>query len=413
MNFKKVELICTGSELVSSKNNSYVPLFAARLRPLGFRIYREHSVGDDKKAIAKLLNCGLNNADLVITCGGLGPTFDDLTRQGVAKALGRKLIYSKYAEQILKCDYNLSVLPPNFKDQCLIIEGAKMVENANGTAFGQIITVGKKMIVVLPGPQGEWAPMFDTFMADNIKEFFRVKEGVIGMLRLKAADVREVQTENLLEPVRRRFPDADYTILGGANIVEFSFITSGERPAGTAAKLAAIEKACRKILGDKIYGTGDDTLESVVGGLLKERKATVSLAESCTGGAVADALTNVPGSSAYFRGGVTAYANSVKESILGVKKSTLEKYGAVSAECAAEMAESSRRLFKTDYAAAVTGIAGPDGGTKEKPVGLVHFAVSGRGMKTRTFTRNFQRSRERIKRCSVNFALDALRKIIQ
>ena len=413
MKFKKAELICTGSELLSSKNNRYVPLFAAKLRPLGFRLYREHSVVDDQKAIAKMVTCGLNNADLVITCGGLGPTFDDLTRQGVAKALGRKLVYSKYAEQILKSDYNLPVLPPNFKDQCLIIEGAKMVENANGTAFGQIIAAGKKMIVVLPGPQGEWAPMFDMFMADNIREFFRVKEGCVGMLRLKAADLREVQTEKLLEPVRRRFPDADYTILGGANIVEFSFIAEGERPKETAAKLAAIERACRKVLGDKIYGTGDDTLEQVVGARLKEKKATVALAESCTGGAVADALTNVPGSSAYFLGGVTAYANSVKESLLGVKKSTLQKYGAVSEECAAEMAESALRLFGTDYAAAVTGIAGPDGGTKEKPVGLVYFAAAGRGLKTRTYTRNFRNSREHIKRCSVNFALDALRKIIQ
>ena len=413
MKFKKVELICTGSELVSSKSNSYVPLFAARLRPLGFRIYREHSVGDDKKAIAKMVNCGMNNADLVITCGGLGPTFDDLTRQGVAKALGRKLIYSKYAEQILKSDYDLPVLPPNFKDQCLIIDGAKMVENANGTAFGQILTIGKKMIIVLPGPQSEWVPMFDTFMTDNIKEFFKVKEGAIGMLRLKAADLREVQTEKLLEPVMRRFPDAGYTILAGANIVEFSFIVSGARPGDTALRLAAIEKACRKILGGRIYGTGEDTLEAVVGALLKKRGTTVALAESCTGGAVADALTNVPGSSSYFRGGVAVYSNESKVSVLGVKKSTIIKHGAVSEQCAAEMAERVRDLFKTDYAASVTGIAGPDGGTKEKPVGRVYFAVAGRGMKTRTFTRDFRHTRGHIKRCSVNFTLDALRKIIQ
>lgn len=413
MNFKKAELICTGSELVSCKSNSYVPLFAARLRPLGFRIYREHSVGDDLKAIAKMVNCGLNNAELVITCGGLGPTFDDLTRQGAARALGRKLVHSKYAEQILKSDYGLPVLPPNFKNQCLIIDGAKMVENANGTAFGQIIAVGKKLLVVLPGPRNEWEPMFDTFMADNIKEFFKVKEGTVGMLRLKAAGLREVQAEKLLKPVMRRFPDADYTVLAGPDIVEFSFIVSGKRAGETAAKLSGIEKACRKILGGRIYGAGEDTLEETVGALLKKRKATVSLAESCTGGAVADALTNVPGSSAYFRGGVTVYSNSSKVSVLGVKKSMLVKHGAVSAECAAAMAERVRRLFKTDYAASVTGIAGPDGGTKEKPVGLIYFAVAGRGMKTRTFTRNFRSTRGHIKSCSVNFALDALRKIIQ
>ena len=413
MDFKKAELICTGSELVSCKNNRYVPLFAARLRPLGFRIYREHSVGDDLKAIAKIVNCGLNNADLVITCGGLGPTFDDLTRQGVASALGRKLFHSKYAEQILKSDYDLTVLPPNFTNQCLIIDGAKMVENANGTAFGQIITVEKKMIVVLPGPQSEWVPMFDTFITDNIKEFFRVKEGSVGMLRLKVADIREVAAEKLLEPVMRRFPDADYTILAGANIVEFSFTVTGKRPGETTAKLSMIEKTCRKILGNRIYGAGDEILEEVVGALLKKKKATVALAESCTGGAVADALTNVPGSSAYFCGGVTVYSDISKESVLGVKKSTIVKHGAVSAQCAAEMAERARSLFSADYAAAVTGIAGPDGGTKWKPVGLVYFAVAGRGIKTRTFTRNFRSTRGHIKRCSVNFVLDALRKVIQ
>jgi nicotinamide-nucleotide amidase len=174
-----------------------------------------------------------------------------------------------------------------------------------------------------------------------------------------------------------------------------------------------MEKACRKILGDRIYGTGETTLEETVGALLKKKKATIALAESCTGGAVGDAITNVPGSSAYFCGGVTIYFTRSKESVLGVKRSTLVKHGAVSTQCAAEMAERVRRLFKTDYAASVTGIAGPDGGTKDKPVGLVHFAVAGRGIKTRTFTRNFRHNREHIKRCAVNFALDALRKIIQ
>jgi len=413
MDFKKAELICTGSELVSSKSNRYVPLFAAKLRPLGFRIYREHSVGDDLKAIAKLVTCGLNSADLVLTCGGLGPTFDDLTRQGVARALGRKLAYSKYAEQILKSNYNLRELPPNFKNQCLIMDGAKMVENANGTAFGQIVAVGKKLLVVLPGPQSEWAPMFDTFIADNIKEFFKLKEGDIRTLRLKVAGLLEVAAEKLMKPVMRRFPDAQYTILAGANIAEFSFTVSGKQPGEAAAKISDIEKTCRKILGGTIYGTDEDTLEEAVGAILKKKRATVALAESCTGGAVADALTDVPGSSAYFIGGVTAYSARAKESLLGVKKSTILKEGAVSARCAAEMAEGARRLFKTDYAVSVTGIAGPDGGTKEMPVGLVCFAVAGRGIKTRTFTRNFRHTRGEIKRCSVNFALDALRKIIQ
>lgn len=406
-------MICTGSELVSSKTNRYVPLFSARLHPLGFRIFREHSVGDDLKAIAKTVLCGLNNADLVITCGGLGPTFDDLTRQGAAKALGKKLFYSKHAEQILKDVYNLKELPPNFKNQCLMIAGARPLRNANGTAFGQIITVGKKMLLLLPGPQSEWIPMFDDLAAGAIRDFFRVRAGQIKTLRLKISDIWEVEAEKLLQPVMRRFTDTDYTVLAGPNIAEFAFTVSGKNQGEAAAKLAAVEKACRKKLGDRIYGTGEDTLEGTVGALLTQKKATISLAESCTGGAVADALTDIPGSSAYFCGGVTAYSNKSKETVLGVRRNTLLKYGAVSAECAAEMAECARRLFKTDYSAAVTGIAGPGGETKEKPVGLVCFAVAGSAINTRTFTRSFRHTRAHIKRCSVNFILDSLRKIIQ
>jgi nicotinamide-nucleotide amidase len=413
MALKKAELICTGSELVSFKNNRYVPLFADRLRGLGFRIFREHSVGDDREAIAGLVKCGLGNAELVITCGGLGPTFDDLTRQGIARALGLKLVYSKYAAQILRTRYGSGVLPPNLKDQCFILSGAKMVENANGSAFGQIITLGKKMLIVLPGPEHEWTPMFDGFMTDDIKEFFKVREGNVLTMRLKIAGLWESQAEKILKPVRRKFPYADCTILAGPGIAEFSFTVSGKTPGETAARLSAMRAACAKALGRNIYGYGDDTLEGVVGALLKKKRRTLALAESCTGGAAADAITNVPGSSDYFIGGVAAYSNKAKESVLGVKKNVLLAHGAVSAKCAAAMAEGARRLFKTDYAASATGIAGPDGGTMEKPVGLVHFAVAGRGIKTRTFTRNFRHTRINIKRCSVNFILDALRKLIQ
>ncbi len=413
MALRKAELICTGSELVSFKNNRYVPLFAARLRELGFRLFREHSVSDDRNAIAKLVNCGLGNADLVITCGGLGPTFDDLTRQGIARALGIRLAFSKHAAQILRARYGTGVLPPNLKDQCFILSGAKMVENANGSAFGEIITLGKKMLIVLPGPEYEWTPMFDGFMAGEIKEFFKVRDGNVRTMRLKIAGLWETQAEKMLEPARRNFPDADCTILAGPGVAEFSFTVSGKTPGETAGRFSAMHAACRKALGRNIYGAGDDTLEGVLGALLKKKQRTLALAESCTGGAVADAITNVPGSSDYFLGGITTYSNSAKERTLGVKKSVLMSHGAVSTKCAAAMAEGARRLFGTDYAAAVTGVAGPGGGTREKPVGLVHFAVAGRGMKTRTFTRSFRHTRLHIKRCSVNFILDTLRKIIQ
>lgn len=413
MRFKKAELVCTGSELLSAKVNSYVPLFAAKLDALGFRLAGERTVGDDARAVAGAINRALREADLALACGGLGPTFDDVTRQAAAKALGLRLGHSKYAERILRADYGLKKLPPNFRNQCLILDGAKMVENGNGTAFGQIVTSGRKMLVLLPGPLNEWSPMFDGFVADAIKEFFRTGEGMIGTRRLKIAGLREVQTEKRLRPVMRRFRDADYTVLAGPYTAEFAFTVKGRDRRETAAGIAAIEKACRRRLKDTVYGAGGDTLEETVGKLLKAEGATVSVAESCTGGALGSALTDVPGSSDYFLGGAVAYSNKAKERLLGVRAGTILKHGAVSEECAAEMARGAKKLFRTDYAAAVTGIAGPGGGTAERPVGLVCFAVAGPGGKISSFSRNFRHNRAFIKQCAVNAALDALRKIIQ
>lgn len=412
MKFRKAEVVCTGSELLSSRVNLYIPAFAERLLKAGFRIQREHCVGDNLRDIAATVAGALRGADLVVTCGGLGPTFDDLTRQAVAKALGRKLVYSKYAEKVLRARYGLTELRPNMKNQCYIIEGAEMVDNPNGTAFGLLLAEKRKLVALLPGPRQEWEPMFDAVILGAVKKFFRVKEGTVRSLALKIADLWEVQTENLLKPVTSRFRDAEYTILAGPNIAEFSFTVGGKNAKETAGKLARIEKACRKILGENIYGTDGDTPESVAGGLLAKKGRTLSLAESCTGGLMADLVTNVPGSSEYFMGGIAAYSNAAKEKLLGVKKSTILKYGAVSKECAVEMAVNCRRLFATDYAVAVTGIAGPSGGTPERPVGLVHFAVAGPG-KTRHFRKNFRGPRTVIKRCSANFALDVLRKTIK
>ena len=404
--------MCTGSELLASRVNIYVPAFAQRLIKVGFRIQREHCVGDNLNDIAGTVACALRSADLVLVCGGLGPTFDDVTRQAVAKVLGRKLVYSAYAERTLRANYNLTGFSPNMKDQCYIIAGAALANNANGTAFGQMLTEKRKMIVLLPGPRPEWEPMFDAVILGGIKKFFKVKEGLVRSLTLKIAGLWEVQTENLLKPVTSRFKDAVYTILAGPNISEFSFTVSGKSPGAAAVRLARIEKACRKILGGNIYGTGGDTLASVVGGLLAEKGATLSLAESCTGGLAADLLTDVPGASEYFMGGVVVYSNASKEQLLGVKKGTLLEYGAVSKECATELAVNCRKLFKTDYAAAITGIAGPSGGTAEKPVGLVHFALAAAG-KTAHFSANFRGPRATVKSCAVNFALDALRKVIK
>ncbi len=405
MNTGKAEIICTGSELLSGKLNLYVPLFHERLTPLGFAITREQSSGDSLASIRGCVRSALKSAELVLVCGGLGPTFDDLTRQAAAAALGRRLVYSKGCAQILAFNYKLKTLPPNFKNQCLLLEGAKPLENSNGTAFGQIITQGRKMLVLLPGPRKEWEPMFPHFLDAEISSFFG--RPPIRQLKLKIAGLWETQAEKLLRPVMRRFPRAAFTILAGPGTVEF--LLSGDDSGGMVGRAGA---ACRKALGAKLYGEGEDTLASAAGARLRARGKTLAAAESCTGGLAAQLITSVPGSSAYFLGGAVTYSNRAKIKILGVRAGTLKARGAVSAECAREMAAGARKVFASDYAFSVTGIAGPDGGTEEKPAGLVYFGLAGpRGVKV--FRRQFRGARSLVRACAANFILDKLRKVIK
>ena len=399
------EIVCTGSELLSGKLNLYVPLFHERLGPLGFRITREQSSGDSLRGIQDSLAAALRRADLVVACGGLGPTFDDLTRQAAAAALGRKLVYSRGCEKILAFNYGLKKLPPNFRNQCLLVEGAKALENTAGTAFGQVLTRGRKMLVLLPGPRREWEPMFPNFLDAEIAAFFRHRPS--RLVKLHAAGLWETQAERLLRPVMARFRGLDFTILAGPGTVDF--LISGDDSRGAVSRA---EAACRKALGRALYGQGEETPAAAAGNRLLAAGRTLAGAESCTGGLVSKLITDLPGSSSWFLGGCVAYSNAVKAAILGVKPPTLSRHGAVSAECAAEMAAGARRRFAADYAFSVTGIAGPDGATPGKPVGLVYFGLAGpRG--TRTFRRQFRGSREVIRLFAANFILDELRKFIK
>jgi nicotinamide-nucleotide amidase len=400
----KAEIVCTGSELLSGKLNLYVPLFQERLAPLGFAIAREQSSGDSLASIKDCISGALRRADLVIACGGLGPTFDDLTRQAAAAALGRRLVRSAACEKILSINFRLKKLPPNFRDQAILVEGAKALENTNGTAFGQVLTRGGKMLVLLPGPRREWEPMFPNFLDEEIRAFFR-RPG-LAQVKLRAAGLWETQAERLLRPAMKRFKGLDFTILAGPGTVDF--IVRG--PGGAAVEKAAA--LCRRLLGPAVYGEGEATLASAAGAALKAAGSTVSCAESCTGGLAAQLITDIPGSSEWFNGGVVAYSNAAKSRLLGVKTSTLARRGAVSSETAKEMADGARKAFRSGYAFSVTGIAGPDGGTPEKPVGLVWFGLAGpRG--TRTFRRQFRGTRAFVRACAANFILDELRKVIK
>ena len=401
----RAEIVCTGSELLGGKLNLYVPLFHERLSTLGFRIAREQSSGDSLAEIRDCLAGALKRSDLVIACGGLGPTFDDLTRRAAAAALGRRLVYSKACEKILSLNYGLKKLPPNFRDQCLLVEGAKALENTCGTAFGQVLARGRKMLVLLPGPRKEWEPMFPNFLDEELRAFFR--RAPLTQVKLRAAGLWETQAEKLLRPVMRRARGLEFTILAGPGTVDF--IISGDDASGAVARAAA---AGRRLLGGFLYGEGAATPASAAGEKLKAGKKTVSCAESCTGGLAAELITDIPGSSAWFSGGVVAYSNSAKSKLLGVRSATLKAKGAVSAETAREMAAGARKVFGSDHAFSVTGIAGPDGGTPAKPVGLVYFGLAGpRGVKV--FRKRFRGTRGFIRACAAAFILDELRKAVE
>ncbi|MCX5785795.1 MAG: nicotinamide-nucleotide amidohydrolase family protein [Elusimicrobia bacterium] len=400
----KAEIICTGSELLSGKLNLYVPLFYEKLFPLGFEITREQSSGDSLRGIADCIQGALKATDLVLVCGGLGPTFDDLTRQAAAAALKKKIVYSKTLAAGLKKKYGLKKLPPNLRDQCLKLDGAKAIENRNGTAAGQEIRLKNKMVVLLPGPLKEWEPMFEDALNADLKTFFSLKNAAPKRIKLKISGMGEAAAANLLRPVMERFKEARYTILAGPWTAEF-IITANSR-------ITEIEKACRGIMDDKIYGINDDTLEGAAGALLTKAGLTLSCAESCTGGLLSSLITDISGSSAYFKGSALTYSNTAKTRLLKVRPETLKKHGAVSEPCAREMALGAKKLFSSDYAVAVTGTAGPAGGTQQKPVGTVCFALAG-PEKTTTFTKHFLGARTFIKRCAANFALDELRKIIE
>jgi nicotinamide-nucleotide amidase len=247
--------------------------------------------------------------------------------------------------------------------------------------------------------------MFSSFLNPEIKSFFG--RPPVRQLKLKAAGLWETQAEKLLRPVMRRFPRAAFTILAGPGTVEF--ILSGDDSGGMIGRAGA---ACRKALGAKLYGEGEETLAGAAGAKLKAREKTLAAAESCTGGLTSQLITDIPGSSAYFLGGAVVYSNAAKNKILGVSAGTLKKQGAVSAECAREMAAGAKKVFGSDYAFSVTGIAGPGGGTEEKPAGLVYFGLAApRGVKV--FRRQFRGARPFVRACAANFILDELRKVIK
>ncbi len=383
----EIELINTGSELLLGRVlNTHQQWLCRRLADLGHNVARQVAVPDTARDIQQAVRESLARADFVIVTGGLGPTSDDITRELIAELLGKKLIRDEKVFAHIKNYFAARnrLMPANNDVQAMVPEGAIVLDNPNGTAPGLAMKVesnnfraDKKSswLVMLPGPPRELRPMFDDFVTPILRREFPLDVPfVCRTLRTGGIGESAVQ-EKIQSPLAA-------LVAGGLEIGYCARV--GQVDVRLTARCADAEKIVRageavvqNIFAANIYGFDDEEIEQVVVRLLTERKKTLVLAESCTGGFIANKITNVPGASAVFLGGVVSYANSAKEKFLGVRAETLTAHGAVSEAVAREMAIGAREKFNSDFAIAVTGIAGPGGGTAEKPVGTVFIALAG------------------------------------
>ncbi len=407
-----VETVTIGNELLDgTRTDSNSVYLGSRLTQLGAAVLRVTTVPDAVDAIEDAVGRALDRVDVVITTGGLGVTADDRTKQAVARLMGRKLVLDDRVLERLRAHYEArnTPMPEAGVAQAMIPEGARAIDNQRGTAPGLLFEREGKLLFVLPGVPAELRAMFENFVAPFL-------EGR-GLKRLAAE--RVLRTTGLPEPevakrvaaVARRLARTEVAYLPSATGVDLRIIGRGQTAEEAARTAEASQEKLAATLGPFVYARGDESLERVVGYLLSMGGRTVSVAESCTGGRLGWRLTRVPGSSDYFLGGVIAYSDGLKKRLLGVRAALLRKHGAVSREVAEEMAIRVREKCGSDYGLSVTGIAGPGGGSKEKPVGLVYVAVADE-REVRVRELRLSGGRAAVRSASAQGALDLLRRVL-
>jgi len=407
---RSAEILTIGTEILLGDlvdtNSAYL---GGRLAALGVSIYRHTTVGDNAERITAALREAASRADLVITTGGLGPTSDDLTNQCLGEAAGREMV--EYPEARRHVDemfrrFGREPTPSNYK-QALFPEDSKLIPNPVGTAMGAMLELDGALVATFPGVPGEMRQMFEDTLELLIRER---SEGAIVSRTLWFTGIGE---SALAEQVQDLLDTSDPTVapLAGQGKVRLRITTRANTIEEAEKKINPVADEILTRLGDYYFGEDDETLESALGKLLIERGATLALAESCTGGLLAKRLTDGAGASAYFVEGLVTYSNESKEHLLGVPNDLLVEHGAVSEPVAGAMAEGVRKVAGTNYGLSVTGVAGPDGGSEEKPVGLVFVGISdAEGTEVERLDLSaWRRSREAIRERSANRAFDVLR----
>ena len=412
----RAAIIAVGSEMLTpSKMDTNSLFITEQLNLLGIQVAFKSIVGDDRGDLEAAVREALARVDLLVCCGGLGPTDDDLTRPVVAEIVQRPLVEDESITSRIRARFQGRGLemPDINRRQAMVPAGARVLPNANGTAPGLWLEHNGRVVLLLPGPPRELKPM----MTNVAETLLRERAGGMSLVRrvIKLTGRSESHTEEAVQPLyaewsRARVPIAA-TILASLGQIELHLSACcGARADAESALDAAVEQV-RGVLGLYVYSTDGRGLEDVLGAMLADRKLTVAIAESCTGGLIASRLTDVPGSSRYVERGVVSYSNAAKTELLGVPVEMLEAHGAVSEPVATAMADGIRSRSRVDIGIGVTGIAGPDGGTAEKPVGMVCIAAaSAAGTRVRTF--RFVGGREMVKFQASQAALDMVRRML-
>jgi nicotinamide-nucleotide amidase len=406
---KKAGIVSIGNELLNGRtvdtNAAYI---AGRLRTISLPVVGVHSVPDEESAIERALALAAGEADVVVTTGGLGPTDDDLTRQAFARFLGVELVLRPDLLEKIKQFFDRRGIEMSARNsiQACIPQGAAAMENERGTAPGIRARKGGKWLFALPGVPSEMRHMLDTQVLPELR--LVVSGQAVAVRRLKCFGVGESGIAEMIGDAmqRGRNPLVNCTVHAG--VISLEVVATAADRAEAEEMAEREERSLRTALGTLVYGTNDQTLGEVVGEGLVRTGQTLAVAESCTGGLLAELITDIPGSSRYFTYGWVTYSNEAKCRELEVPREMIDTYGAVSEQVARAMAQGARRKAGTDYAIAITGIAGPGGGSEQKPVGLVYIAVDNRdGTDTSRYVFSFDRSSVRLR--AAQTALNTLR----
>jgi nicotinamide-nucleotide amidase len=410
------EIIAVGSEMLTPYRQDTNSLFLTKqLNELGVIVAFKTVVGDNFDHLTGVARTAIGRSEIIIITGGLGPTEDDLTRECVAAALGVELkrdhaivtaMYKRFAERRIS-------MPPNNAKQADVIEDAIVLHNRRGTAPGQYLETEvdgePRIIILLPGPPHELEALWTHECMPRLRE--SVPPAAIATTVLKTAMLPESAADARTAPIYKKYPNVETTVLASQGQVEFHLRAVASTKEEAQAAVDDLAGELEEELDDAVFSTGGESLEEIVGYYLQMRNQKLAVAESCTGGMVAERITSVPGSSRFFVGGAVVYSNDLKTLFADIPPLMIESHGAVSKEVALALAENIREICNADIGLGITGIAGPTGGTEEKPVGLVYVAVSD-GKKNEVVQRRFPGDRERIRRWASQQALDLVRRML-